>query len=330
MTGLKTYFLLKLDRLFGGVVLVVLLIGSGCNKTGTNAPPPRAKETSVFWERFKQAAISGTGVEALQSPAYQGPVAARDTYAVLADIVDSEQMRSRTITALPGLRVDPELVAYAAEFSKSRRELAGVAEDYLELAKEQEDVTGQPGLGAGLLGDLINPGEKGADEIIWRALSDQAQRTGKDFQRLRAPAVALEARAAAVRGELGRLTTDEIGVRVKLVQRFGGEFPPRETHASAAATTHAKGTPLFENQIIVTLLGRSLGGLMDGWTFESPQEFVSLKILSATNHSDVLADYDVQARVKGARTGVEREFKLHLSYGRLHTRWVLLEMHQLK
>lgn len=329
MTTRRIVCFQKLALGLGGGVLIAVWLGCGCGKPGKSAPPPRTKETLAFWDRFNKAAVFGTGVESLRWPAYQGPVAARDTYAVLGDILGGEQMRSRTITSLPRLRVEPDLVAYALEFARSRMELAGLVQDYVELAKDQEDLAGKPFLGGGLLGELLHRPEVKPDGIIWAALSTQAAQTSRSLQRLREPANAIEAKVALIRGGMAQLNQRETNVRDKLARKYGGHLSPLEDYVRAAAA-RTKENQIFENQIVMTLLGRTVGGMVDGWTFESPQEFVSLKILSATNHSDLLADYDVQASVRGARTGAQREFKLHLSYGRLYTRWVLLDMKPLK
>jgi hypothetical protein len=117
-------------------------------------------------------------------------------------------------------------------------------------------------------------------------------------------------------------------VRINLAQRFDREFPPHDTYADVAAFDKLKDRHLSKKQIIQSLIGRHVGPVLDLWTFDSPKEFVTFKILSFTKLGDLRTDYEVQTRVKGIPSGEERNLKLHLTYGWVYTRWILVEVRQ--
>jgi hypothetical protein len=79
-----------------------------------------------------------------------------DICAVPEEIIAGELARSRAITQLPVLPVNPDLGAYAAEYAKSRIEVANVLKDYVALLKKQEDITTAPTLSVGLAGPRRN------------------------------------------------------------------------------------------------------------------------------------------------------------------------------
>jgi hypothetical protein len=312
-----------------------MLVCLGCNrkepaKQSEVPPPGTIEETWRFWESLNKAATTGTGIEALDSPAWQGNVDTADICAVLEDIIAGERARSRAITTLPVLHVDPDLAEYALEFARSRTDLANVLQDYVTLAKKQQEMTSMPVLGVGLLLNLLNHSDDKEDGILWRALLDEGRQTANNVQSLQEPAKAFEAKAASVRGEIGQINTDEMSVRIKLAQKFDREFPPRDTYISAAAIAKPNDRPLSKRQIIRTLIGQKIGGVFDGWTFDSPQEFVSFNIVSVTNRSNVRTDYEVQAHLKGIPSGQERDVDLHLTYGWLYTHWKLVGIQQLQ
>jgi hypothetical protein len=116
-----------------------------------------------------------------------------------------------------------------------------------------------------------------------------------------------------------------MSVRIKLSQRYGREFPPRNTYAEAAAAAKSEDQFLNKKQIMRSLIGQSL----DSWHFDSMKEFISLRIVSVKNPNDVRADYEVQTHVKGIPSGEEHDFKLRLTYGWLYTRWVLVKIQEL-
>jgi hypothetical protein len=293
-------------------------------------PNGNAEATWKFWEAFNKAATSGTGIEALQSPAWQGDVDTAATCAVLEDIIAGERERSHIITVLPVLHVDPDLAGYAVQFARSRTDFADALQDYVEIARKQGQMTSTPVLGVGLLLNLLNHSDDKKDGILWRALLDEGRQTAENLQTLREPLNAFEAKAASVRGVVGRLNSEEMGVRVKLAQRFDREFPPHETYTNSQAYERSKDTPLSKKQIIKTLIGQRVGGLLDLWTFDYPKEFVTFDILKVTKRSGVRTDYEVRTHVKGIPSGKERDFNLHLSYGWIYTRWVLVEPPQLQ
>lgn len=312
--------------LHGWALPILIVALGGCGRSGeeTGRAPGKAAETVAYWERFRRAAGFGPGIEALDSPAYSGPIPSKHWYAVLGDIADAEQMRGRTVLTLPTKDVDPKLVAYTDAYAKARKELAGTVSKYVELGKEVEDLAGKPLLDAGRLKQLLQvpPGVPGG--VLVRTLTENSNAASR-LALLREAAGQLDAEAGTVRKELERLRTEETGLLAELAKRWAREFPVRATALPAASRTDAR---LAESQIIVTLMGQCVGGLVNGWTFEDPREFKSLSLLTATNHSDVLAEYEIQFHVQGLRTGVERDFHLQLTYGRLYTRWVLLELRE--
>jgi len=117
-----------------------------------------------------------------------------------------------------------------------------------------------------------------------------------------------------------QLTPEEMTVRAKLAQDFNREFPPKDSYAKEASLSLTPAN-LNKEQIIQSLLGKQI----DGWTFASPQEFVSFDITATSNLSDLLTDYDVQTHVKGA-SGDERNLKLRITYGKFYTRFKLVSL----
>ncbi len=313
------------------VTLVALLFCSSCDRQPAGKQPAgpalgRAEETWKFWEAFNRAAVSEPGIEVLKGEEINHNVEPTLACAALEDIAAGELARSRAITALPVLHVDPELAAYAVEFAASRAKLANALSDYPALLKKQAEMLSGPTLGVGLLVNLLNHSEDKQEGILWRAMLDQAKQTTSDLQSLKEPARVVERSAGAVRSTMSSLNTEEMAVRVKLSQRFGREFPPRVSYANAV--TLAKPSGLTEKQIVQSLIGKSAGGFFNPWRFEDVREFVSMKILGVTNRSDVLAVYQVQTHVKGIRSGNERDFRLTLTYRWFYTRWVLIETNE--
>jgi hypothetical protein len=118
----------------------------------------------------------------------------------------------------------------------------------------------------------------------------------------------------------------ELIVRAKLSERFDREFPTMESYARAAEAAKPQAIRLAEPQIIRSLIGKSVGGIFDQWTFEDPREIVSLNVQAVTNPSETVADYDVQTHVKGIQSGNERDFHLRLTYHWFFTRWILVQI----
>ncbi len=233
------------------------------------------------------------------------------------------------MTLLPVLHVDLDLAGYAVRFAQSRTDLANALQDYVELLKKQSEMTSGPVLGVGLLLNLLNHKDDKEDGILWRGFLDETQQTARNLQALREPANAAEAKAVSVRNAMGRLNAEEMIVRSELAEKFDREFPPHETFAAATTSDRFKDRPLSKKQIIHTLIGRHVGPVLDLWTFDSPREFVTFKILSFTKQGDLRTDYEVQTHVKG-RPGQERDFKLHLAYGWIYTRWILVKVQELE
>lgn len=317
------------------IALALVLVCFGCNRDQNDKhkqalPSGHADETWKFWGSLNQAAVSGTGVEILRGAELNQRVKPTLLCAVLEDIIAGEQARSRTVTSLPVLNVDPDLTAYAVKYARSRTDLAVALQDLVTLLNKQEEITSGPVLGVGLLLNLLNHSDDKEDGILWRAMLDQAKQTTSDLQSLKEPARAVERSAVAACKVISELNTEEMSVRVKLSQRFGREFPPLTTYAKAAEAAKPKATRLTEKQIIQSLIGKQTGGLFGTWAFEDSKEFTSLQILSVTNQSGELAMYEVKTHVEGIRSGNERDFKLRLAYRWFYTRWVLLEIKQVE
>ena len=195
-----------------------MLACSGCNrhesaKRGGARPTGTIEATWNFWETFSKAATSGTGIEALESPAWKGDVDTADTCDVIEDIIAGERRRSRAITSLPVFtHVDPDLSEYAVQSARSRSsDLADAMQDCAGLnEKAGGEMTSARVLGVGLLLNLLNHSDDKQDGILWRALLDEARRRRERiFKLLREPASAVEARAASVRSVIGRLNAAE-------------------------------------------------------------------------------------------------------------------------
>jgi len=307
------------------LTLVSFLMCSGCGLRLAEQKPQapstgHAQETWQYWEAFNRAAVSGVGAEVLQEEAYQQQVQPKEICDVLEDVVAGEQARCRTISDLPELNIDPDLIAYANHYVKARIQLASVLTDYAMLVKKQEEITSLPVIGTGLLLNLLNHSEDKKDGILWSAVGDQARQTSSDLQKLKDPIEAVETKILAVREALMQLTPEEMTVRAKLAQDFNREFPPKDSYAKEASLSLTPAN-LNKEQIIQSLLGKQI----DGWTFASPQEFVSFDITATSNLSDLLTDYDVQTHVKGA-SGDERNLKLRITYGKFYTRFKLVSL----
>lgn len=324
----------KVATAFGWVLLVVATVLCGCGKAGgdraSGNPTGRATETAAYWTRFERGASFGSGIEALNSPVYAGPVPSKHLYAALADIADAEHMRGRTVLSLPTTGVASELVSYTDAFGKSRLALAELIRAYVELAKELEDVGGKAALDGARLKRLLDQGPNNIGGVILSGMTNAVSDSARETASLRESARQLEARAAGVLAEIERLRGEEPKLLAQLGSRFQQNFAPRTPPHAAVENSPGREFFLEESQIVVTLMGQSVGGLVTGWTFEDPREIKSFKILAATNHSPVLGAYEVRAHVQGLRTGQERDFHLELTYGRLYTRWVLLELKELR
>ena len=86
-------FRTMLPFVFAGFGVAIMLVCLGCNrkepaKQNEVPPPGTVEETWKFWESLNKAATTGTGVEALNSPAWQGNVDTADICAVLEDIIE--------------------------------------------------------------------------------------------------------------------------------------------------------------------------------------------------------------------------------------------------
>lgn len=308
-----------------GAVVVLLGCSVGCDGPVT-AAPPRARETQAYWEHFDQHSRFGTGVEALNWPAHPGPIPARAVYAVMGDLADGEEMRGRIISTMSGLRVDPELLNYAIQYAQARLAVAALVRGFVELAKEQEDLTGKPALAAPVLREFLQAGSPSGDGPLWEALQQHGLQTGRNVTSLRERVESLERRADGPRAEIARLRVREPELRAQLGRKYGAQFAPLGVFNGGWSTSPPT-LLLTEKDIAGSLIGQTVGGLVGGWTFESPQEFLAVKVLSATNQSDVLAGREIQVQLRGLRTGNERNYRLDLTYGRLGTRWVLLRLH---
>jgi hypothetical protein len=127
----------------------------------------------------------------------------------------------------------------------------------------------------------------------------------------------------AARNALSRLGPEELVVRARLAQRYGREFPPSSSFIKNANANRAPLPPLSKEQLIRSLIGRSIGGPFDNWSFDSPREFRSFKILEESHPRPLRSDYVVSMHVKGLHTGAEHDFKMQLTYGWFYTRWIL-------
>jgi hypothetical protein len=311
-----------------GFFLAALLVGYVCYGQDSTTQS-KADATWAFWEAFNQAAVSGNGIEVLGKPAWKGQPSANQTLIVLQDIIAGERARSRKITQLAVLNVDPGLVAYAADVASAQVEQANLLSDYVALVQKQEAITSGPVLGVGLLFNLLNHSDDKEDGILWRSVLDTGRQTADRLDALKEPAQSLEARARAVRDLRSRLATDELKLRSSLAQSYGREFPSGETYAESAAHSGPEDRTFNKREIMRSLIGQSIGSAFDEWSFESPREFQTFQIVAVQNPGKVRKVYEVKTHVKGIRSGQEHDFHLNLTYGWLYTRWMLVEIQQL-
>ena len=317
--------LLKLNRVLAGLLLAPMLILTGCDRqrVGQNGGPSsgRAAETTAFWEAFKKAATQGTGVEILSQPTWEKDVTSAEMCGVLGDIAVAERMRSRAITALPVLHVDPDLAQYAARYSAARVDVAQVCDEFVNLAQQEAETTSLPNFGLGLFFNMLERRNEKESGIFWRALGDQVDQTAKDVHALKPAAKTWLQTLNTTVGNLLRLQSDQMTVRVKLSQRFGKEFP-----AFNANTIETYGVKPDRAPSPDTMKKALVGHSIDEWSFDSVDEFVTFNVLYVTNRSDVLTGCIIKTHVKGVRSAEEHDFRLNVTYGRLYTRWKLLHV----
>lgn len=281
--------------------------------------------TRNFWNAFRQAADAGHGLEVLGQNAWTSNMNEDDVARVAKDIALVERQRSLAISSLPVVHVDPAAVAFAADYASVKAEFANLIDEGLLLWKRQQEILSLPWIGGGLLlGFVVHHKEEGDGALLSAAL-DQAGRTAGELRELKAPTEALEGRAVLACGRLIKLQADQMGVRSSLSSRYGIEFPPVESVMKLDRKLEMR--RLAEKEIVQSLVGSSAGGWFDSWTFESPKEFVSLKIHSVSDRSDVLKDYVVSVHVKrGLIFTDERKMKLRLTYGAQFTRIKLVKV----
>lgn len=309
-------------------VLCFALFLQGCERRATESaakslPVGQANETGKFWDALNQAAVAGDGVEVLQKSSWQGKVSDEDMANVFRDISLAERERCQKIESLGVLHVDPELAAYAVQFVQTRTEIANFLSDGAEALDQEKTITSGSDFAVGFALQLLKH-HNDDDGLVWNAFMDQAAQTASDLQQMKPLAEKMQARAASVRASYAALKTEEMGVRVGLAQRFNREFPPIESYA--ASKPPVKSETLSEKQIVRDMIGCKI----DGWTFEAPDEFVSLAVKDVARPTDVECVYQVQTHVKGLFSGAEHDFQLRLNYGKLFTRWKLTGIQQIK
>lgn len=308
-------------------ILCLALFLQGCDRRGAESttasvPVGKANETRKFWDALNQAAVAGKGVEVLQKSSWHGKVSDEDMANVFRDISLAERQRCQKIESLAVLNVDPELAAYAVQFVQTRTEIANFLSDGAEALDQEKTITSGSDFAVGF-GIQLLMHHNDDDGVVWNAFMDQAAQTASDLQQIKPLAEKLQARAASVRASHAALKTEEMRVRVGLAQRFNREFPPIETYA--ASQSPAKQETLSEKQIVRDMIGWKI----DGWTFDAPDEFVSLEVKDVARPSEVECAYEVQTHVKGLFSGAEHDFRLRLTYGKLFTRWKLTQVQQI-
>jgi hypothetical protein len=266
--------------------------------------------------------VAGDGVEVLQKSSFQGNMSDGDMANVFRDIALSERERCQKIESLEVLHVDPELAAYAVQFVHTRTEIANFLNDGAEALDQEKTITSGSDFAVGFGLQLLKH-HNDEDGMVWNAFMDQAAQTANDVQQMKPVAVNLQGRAASVRASNASLRAEEMRTRVKLAQRFNREFPSIESYA--ASKPHVRAEPFSQNQIIHDMIGWKI----DGWTFASPDEFISLRVTGVTGPSEIETDYEVETHVKGLFSGAEHDFRLRLTYGKLFTRWKLTQVQQI-
>jgi hypothetical protein len=290
--------------------------GRGPEGAAASTQVGRANETWAFWNSLNQAAVTGDGIEVLQKSSWQGKLSDEDMANVFRDIISQEQERCKTIESLPVLHVDPDLAAYAVQFVHARADIANFLNDGAKALDQEKAIASGSDFAVGFGLQLLRH-HNDDDGMVWNAFMDQAAQTANDVQQMKPVAANLQDRAASVRAGNASLKAEEMRVRIKLSQRFNREFPPVESYV--ISKPHVKMEPFSQNQVLRDMIGWRI----DGWTFASPEEFVSLRITGVASPSEVETDYEVETHVKGRFSGAEHNFRLRLTYEKMFTRWKL-------
>jgi hypothetical protein len=311
-------------------LVLLLVIQSVAFGQQTKTSNVQADATWEFWQGFNKAAVSGPGVEALEQNVPTHPIEIKDRCRVFEDIISTERRRAKLITSLPVLNVDSEAVKYATEFESVRTHLADAMQDYVSLLREQENIVSTPELSVDLLLNVLNHSEDKEDGIFWKALLDTGKQTVDQIQSLKEPALKVGGEMVAAAKATAKLKIEEMSVRSALSQKYDREFPPLANYAEAAAKDNPAHKVIPDKQIIRSLLGKSVGGLFDGWTFDSQKEFASLEVIKIVDSGDLVKNYIIKTHVKGINSGQERDFKLRLTYLWYYTRWLMIDCEELQ
>ena len=309
------------------LALIGVIFIAGCSpSTSKTAPTGKAAETWKFWESLNQAATAGIGTESLVGGSQPPNVEPALLVAIMSDVSNGEIARSKAITSLPVLNVDPDLSNYAVKQAKARLELAEALQGYVTLSKQADRVIDPKAFGVGLLLNLLMRSNEKEDGMVWRALLDQGRETASSIQSLKEPAMLVETKFQSVRKRFVELQTDEMDLRIKLAQRYGKEFPPQTTYRAAAAAAKPKPKPPTESQIAESLVGRRVQKQFDEWSFSNLNSFLSLKILNTTQIDDNQVQFIIQTDQKGIWLGTQRSLKLKIKYQVAATRWAMTEL----
>lgn len=319
-------------------ILALAFFCVGCSRTDTskedpqnaqnNEPPGKLQETWEYWDKLNKTKATQDGLESANLPNYQGLSDPRITVIILQDMINAERRKCSDIASMPVLNVDPEAATFAADSVRSRLMAVDWLQGTVDLLNKQSQILSLSNLGGGFLLNLLNRSNETEDGIFWRSLLDQARSTGADIKGLEESATKLSSKQHDYRAAMDKLRGDEINVRVKLAERYGREFPSYiDYYKKIKPLSNGQ---LTESQIIPTLIGRYVPGTWDGWKFDDTSEFQTFKIVSVHKISEVEMGYYVTTRVRGLYSGVEHDFKLQLKYGRIGTRWFLVDLRKVQ
>jgi hypothetical protein len=220
------------------------------------------------------------------------------------------------------LKPDPELSALALETVTRRSKVAQTLTEVAAVSENPLDTSGEA--------ELLDFGLRffqhvqGGEGAFWSALKEQGAAMATSVAKARTRFQGLTERLKEEAQHASALEAQEMGVRIKLSQRFHREFPA--TSALLQVTNSVPpvaGPPATE---AIRLSRDLLGRKVDSWTFDVG-EFRSCDILE-TRFAGDLGQYEVKARVRGSFSGTERDFRLRLSYREQEGSWRLVLVEQ--
>lgn len=278
----------------------------------------KLEATQQFWAAFQREATEGNGLEVFSCEAWTENIKSDQVIQIVSDIAKTELKRSMAISSLPVMNVDPDAVAFAAEFAVVKSEICGAIGEGLSIWGRQEQIIHPVNLGAGFLVNMAAQSDKGNDGAWLLAALGQAAQTVGELKALRKPVEGLENRVFSTLSRLIQLQAEQMKLRGTLSQRYGVEFA---TVGSMVRNDPQEIPEFSEQQIMNSLIGSNVYRGLDGWEFRSMKEFASLEILESKPRGNIMHDYVVLVHVKRPGFfGIDRKMKLRVTYAVQYTR----------